>query len=216
MLLKVDSSDLLRALSTASSPTVACATLPAGYSFYRAAISSSAISSDSARGTLVNLQRSQIPHPASPHFSHLWQHRTNYHYFRGSGYPRGAASYPVAHVIADLVRVLLLLVIQNLEFGELLKDWIDDWSVDENSNRGDCSENRNKGKDVNMDMDDDSDKNNSEVCNEDYISELLSGSHNAYDYYGESDAETGVRDESVDTPDSGKSHSLVNMSEVCD
>ncbi|KAI4981191.1 hypothetical protein ZWY2020_021676 [Hordeum vulgare] len=44
--------------------------------------------------------------------------------------------------------------------------------------------------------------------------DLISGSHNAYDYYGESDAETHLEDESVDAPDSGESQSSVNMSEV--
>ena len=52
---------------------------------------------------------------------------------------------------------------------------------------------------------------------EDYISQvrkwkfllacklIFSECHNAYDYYGESDAETGLNDESLDAPDSGDS-----------
>ena len=39
--------------------------------------------------------------------------------------------------------------------------------------------------------------------------------HNAYDYYGESDAETGLDDESLAAPDYGESQSSVIMSEVC-
>ncbi|KAE8794382.1 Far1 [Hordeum vulgare] len=62
--------------------------------------------------------------------------------------------------------------------------------------------------------DDDIEENNSEVSNEDYISQLISGSHNAYDYYGESDVETDLEDETVDAPISGESQSSVNMSEV--
>ncbi|KAE8805235.1 Far1 [Hordeum vulgare] len=65
-----------------------------------------------------------------------------------------------------------------------------------------------------MDGDDDSDQNNSEVCNVDYISQLLSRSHNAYNCYGQSDAETGIGDESVDAPDSGESQSSVNLSDA--
>ena len=38
----------------------------------------------------------------------------------------------------------------DMEFGELLKDWIDDWSDDENSDGGDRSENGNEGDDVNV------------------------------------------------------------------
>ncbi|KAI4987713.1 hypothetical protein ZWY2020_028471 [Hordeum vulgare] len=45
-------------------------------------------------------------------------------------------------------------------------------------------------------------------------SQLISGSHNAYDYYGESDVETDLEDEMVDAPISGESQSSVNMSEV--
>ena len=48
-----------------------------------------------------------------------------------------------------------------------------------------------------------------------YIFQLISECHNAYDYYGESDAETGLNDESLDAPDSGESQSSVIMSEVC-
>ena len=48
-----------------------------------------------------------------------------------------------------------------------------------------------------------------------YIFQLISECHNAYDYYGESDAETGPDDESLATPDSGESQSSVIMSEVC-
>ncbi|KAE8793552.1 Far1 [Hordeum vulgare] len=84
---------------------------------------------------------------------------------------------------------------------------IHDWSDDENSDHGDWAENGNIG-------DDDIEENNSKVSNEDYISQLISGSHNAYDYYGESDAETHLEDESIDAPDSGESQSSVNMSEV--
>ena len=48
-----------------------------------------------------------------------------------------------------------------------------------------------------------------------YIFQLISECHNAYDYYGESDAETCLNDESLDAPGSGESESLVIMSEVC-
>ncbi|KAI4963459.1 hypothetical protein ZWY2020_014085 [Hordeum vulgare] len=66
-----------------------------------------------------------------------------------------------------------------------------------------------------MDVDDDIEENNPEVSNEDYISQLISGSHNAYDYYGESYAETDLGDESVDVLNSGESQSsAVNMNEV--
>ena len=44
--------------------------------------------------------------------------------------------------------------------------------------------------------------------------QLISECHNAYDYYGESDAETCLNDESLDAPDSGDSQSSVIMSEV--
>ena len=47
------------------------------------------------------------------------------------------------------------------------------------------------------------------------IFQLISECHNAYDYYGESGAETGLNDESLDAPDSGESQSSVIMSEVC-
>ncbi|KAE8798238.1 Far1 [Hordeum vulgare] len=87
-------------------------------------------------------------------------------------------------------------IMVDMEFGELLKDWIHDWSDDENSDSGDWAENRNVGEDVNMDVDDDIEENNSEVSNENYISQ------------------TDLEDELVDAPDSGESHSLVNMSEV--
>ena len=43
---------------------------------------------------------------------------------------------------------------------------------------------------------------------------FISECHNAYDYYGESDAGTGLNDESSNAPDSGDSQSLVTMSEV--
>ena len=39
--------------------------------------------------------------------------------------------------------------------------------------------------------------------------------HDAYDYYGESDAETGLDVESLAASDSGESQSSVIMSEVC-
>lgn len=39
--------------------------------------------------------------------------------------------------------------------------------------------------------------------------------HNAYDYYGKSDTETGLENKSVDAPDFRESRSSVNMSEVC-
>ncbi|XP_020156787.1 protein FAR1-RELATED SEQUENCE 5-like [Aegilops tauschii subsp. strangulata] len=38
----------------------------------------------------------------------------------------------------------------DLEFGELLKDWIDDWLDEENSEHGDWPENANEGEDVNV------------------------------------------------------------------
>ena len=38
----------------------------------------------------------------------------------------------------------------DLQFGELLKDWIDDWSDEENSEHGDWPKNANKGEDVNV------------------------------------------------------------------
>ena len=47
------------------------------------------------------------------------------------------------------------------------------------------------------------------------IFQLIFGCHNAYDYYGESDAETGLDDKSLDAPDSGELQSSVIMSEVC-
>ena len=47
------------------------------------------------------------------------------------------------------------------------------------------------------------------------IIQLIFECHNAYDYYGDSDAETCLNDESLDAPDSGKSQSSVIMSEVC-
>ena len=47
-----------------------------------------------------------------------------------------------------------------------------------------------------------------------YIFELISECHNAYDYYGESDAETGLNDESLHAPDPGDGQTAVNMSEV--
>ncbi|XP_040256707.1 protein FAR1-RELATED SEQUENCE 5-like [Aegilops tauschii subsp. strangulata] len=83
-------------------------------------------------------------------------------------------------------------IMVDMEFGELMKNWIEDWSDDENSDCEDRSENGNEWDDLN------------------FISEC----HNAYDYYGESDAETGLNDESLDAPDSGESQSSVIMSEV--
>ncbi|XP_073357040.1 uncharacterized protein [Aegilops tauschii subsp. strangulata] len=112
----------------------------------------------------------------------------------------------------------------DMEFGELMKDWIEDWSDDENSDRGDRSENGNVLEDLNMDEHDDGqennehddgEENNSEISNEDYISQLISECHNAYDYYGESDAETCLDVESLAASDSGESQSSVIMSEVC-
>ena len=38
----------------------------------------------------------------------------------------------------------------DMEFGELMKDWIEDWSDDENSDRGDRSENGNEWDDLNV------------------------------------------------------------------
>ena len=38
----------------------------------------------------------------------------------------------------------------DMEFGELMKDWIEDWSDDENSNREDRSENGNEWDDLNV------------------------------------------------------------------
>nr|XP_040251963.1 protein FAR1-RELATED SEQUENCE 5-like [Aegilops tauschii subsp. strangulata] len=111
----------------------------------------------------------------------------------------------------------------DMEFGELMKDWIEDWSDDENSDRGDRSENGNVLEDLNMDEHDngqennehdDGEENNSEISNEDYISQLISECHNAYDYDGESDAETGLDVESLAASDSGESQSSVIMSEV--
>nr|XP_040246042.1 protein FAR1-RELATED SEQUENCE 5-like [Aegilops tauschii subsp. strangulata] len=83
-------------------------------------------------------------------------------------------------------------IMVDMEFGELVKDWIEDWLDDENSDREDRLENGNEWDDLN------------------FISEC----HNAYDYYGESDAETGLNDESLDAPDFGESRSSVIMSEV--
>ncbi|KAE8778577.1 Far1 [Hordeum vulgare] len=76
---------------------------------------------------------------------------------------------------------------------------------DENLDHGDWVDNGNVGEDVNMDVDDDIEENNSE---------LISGSHNACDYYGESDTERDLEEESVDAPDYGESQSSVNMNEV--
>ncbi|XP_073360877.1 protein FAR1-RELATED SEQUENCE 5-like isoform X2 [Aegilops tauschii subsp. strangulata] len=103
----------------------------------------------------------------------------------------------------------------DMEFGELMKDWIEDWSDDENSDRGDRSENGNVLEDLNENNEhDDGEENNSEISNEDYISQLISECHNAYDYDGESDAETGLDVESLAASDSGESQSSVIMSEV--
>ena len=46
------------------------------------------------------------------------------------------------------------------------------------------------------------------------IFQLISECHNAYDYYGESDAEICLNDESLHAPDSGDGQSSVIMSEV--
>nr|ACK44495.1 Far1 [Triticum aestivum] len=105
-------------------------------------------------------------------------------------------------------------IMVDMEFGELMKDWIEDWSDDENSDREDRSENGNEWDDLNIDEFDDDQENNSELSNEDYISQFIFECHNAYDYYGESDAETGLNDESLDAPGSGESESSVIMSEV--
>ncbi|XP_037462060.1 protein FAR1-RELATED SEQUENCE 11-like [Triticum dicoccoides] len=102
----------------------------------------------------------------------------------------------------------------DMEFGELMKDWIEDWSDDENSDREDRSENGNEWDDLNIDELDDDQENNSELLNEDYISQFISKCHNAYDYYGESNAETCLNNESLDAPGSGESESSVIMSEV--
>jgi len=37
-----------------------------------------------------------------------------------------------------------------MEFGELMKDWIEDWSDDDNSDLGNQSENGNKWEDFNV------------------------------------------------------------------
>ncbi|XP_073360655.1 protein FAR1-RELATED SEQUENCE 5-like [Aegilops tauschii subsp. strangulata] len=62
-------------------------------------------------------------------------------------------------------------IMVDMEFGELMKDWIEDWSDDENSDREDRSENGNEWDDLNIDEDDDQ-ENNSELLNEDYISQV--------------------------------------------
>ena len=41
-------------------------------------------------------------------------------------------------------------IMVDMEFGELMKDWIEDWSDDENSDRGDRSENGNVLEDLNV------------------------------------------------------------------
>ena len=41
-------------------------------------------------------------------------------------------------------------IMVDMKFGELLKDWIDDWSDGENSDRGDLSENGNEWEDLNV------------------------------------------------------------------
>nr|XP_045090126.1 protein FAR1-RELATED SEQUENCE 5-like [Aegilops tauschii subsp. strangulata] len=79
-----------------------------------------------------------------------------------------------------------------MEFGELMKDWIEDWSDDENSDRGDRSENGNILEDLNIDEHDDGqennehddgEENNSEISNEDYISQVteVEGKKNVQD-----------------------------------
>ena len=47
-----------------------------------------------------------------------------------------------------------------------------------------------------------------------WIVQLIAGSYNAYDYYGESDTETGLDDYYVDRPEYEESQSSLNMSEV--
>ena len=39
-------------------------------------------------------------------------------------------------------------IMVDMEFGELMKDWIEDWSDDENSDRGDWSENGDEWEDL--------------------------------------------------------------------
>ena len=41
-------------------------------------------------------------------------------------------------------------IIVDMEFKELMKDWVEDWSDDEKSDHGDLSENGNKWKDLNV------------------------------------------------------------------
>ena len=41
-------------------------------------------------------------------------------------------------------------IMVDMEFGELMKDWIEDWSDDENSDREDRSENGNEWDDLNV------------------------------------------------------------------
>ena len=41
-------------------------------------------------------------------------------------------------------------IMVDMEFGELMKDWIEDWSDDENSDRGDRSKNGNEWDDLNV------------------------------------------------------------------
>uniref|UniRef100_A0A8R7JWU0 Beta-carotene isomerase D27-like C-terminal domain-containing protein n=1 Tax=Triticum urartu TaxID=4572 RepID=A0A8R7JWU0_TRIUA len=127
--------------------------------------------------------------------------------FGSSGGPDGLC--PQEMVDEELTDIMV-----DMEFGELMKDWIEDWSDDENSDREDRSENGNEWDDLNIDELDNDQENNSELSNEDYISQFIFECHNAYDYYGESDTETGLNDESLDAPGSGQSESSVIMIEV--
>ncbi|XP_073367556.1 protein FAR1-RELATED SEQUENCE 5-like [Aegilops tauschii subsp. strangulata] len=78
-------------------------------------------------------------------------------------------------------------IMVDMEFGELMKDWIEDWSDDENSDREDRSENGNEWDDLNIDELDDDQENNSKLSNEDYISQIMEmtfTSHDAaYNFY---------------------------------
>ena len=44
----------------------------------------------------------------------------------------------------------LIDIMVDMEFGELMKDWIEDWSDDENSDLGDQSENGNEWEEFNV------------------------------------------------------------------
>ena len=41
-------------------------------------------------------------------------------------------------------------IMVDMEFGELMKDWIEDWSDDENSDLGNQSKNGNQWEDLNV------------------------------------------------------------------